>query len=141
MRLRTILLVTIVSSSALALAGCTSTMTVADGTWTAECVGVVPDDCKGVAELFVNNLARAGGAVRQESGGIVQVTPVAQCPPLPDWADPPCWRANAPMRTGRACMLVARQKDPVMSLAGFGQVGGDYFTGLVDAPPIGTTPC
>ena len=124
-----------------ALACCTTTLAVADGQWTAHCAGVPPDDCRRVAELFVNNLAWSGGWIREETGGNVFVTPMPVCPLLPDWAEPgACWRAYAPTRTDRACMVVARQSDSTAMMP-FGQAGGDNYTGLMGAPKPGTTPC
>jgi hypothetical protein len=136
--------VVLAAAMAAALAACTSTVTLTDGAWTATCLDTLPDDCRGVTELFVNNLARSGEMVRQASGGRVVVQPVA-CPELEAWADPSagCWRAIAPVPpdSDRACMLVARQKDPANALGPFGQAGGDNYTGLAGAREPGTTPC
>ena len=144
MRLRRLPVTLLGTAVAAVLAACTTTLTVTDGKWTATCVDTLPDECHGVTELFVNNLARSGEAVRQASGGRVVVQPVP-CPELEDWADPNggCWRAIAPVPpdADRACMLVARQKDPTNALAPFGQAGGDSYTGLARAPKPGTTPC
>ena len=132
------------AASMLALAGCTVTMPVADGTWTAECAGVIPDDCEGVAEVFVNNLAWSGEWIRESSGGHVRISPVACPAPVEgaEWADlSACWRAAAPIQGSRACMLIARRKDPTLVGFPFGQVGGDNYTGLFGAPDPGTTPC
>ena len=144
MRLRRLPVAVLATVMALAIAACSSTVTLTDGAWTASCVDTLPDDCRGVTELFVNNLARSSEGVREASGGRVIVHPV-QCPELDDWADPNggCWRAMAPVPpdTDRACMLVARQKDPANALGPFGQAGGDNYTGLAGAPEPGTTPC
>jgi hypothetical protein len=128
------------------LSGCSTTVTVGDQAWTAECGLMTPDDCEGVTRLFVNNLARSGGWIHDESGGRVRVSP-ATCPahPHPDvvaYLDlSACWRADAPLPDGRACMLIARQKDPATVGFPFGQAGGDNYTGLIGAPEPGTTPC
>ena len=126
--------------------GCTATVGVGDEAWTAECGVVLPDDCEGVAALFVNNLARSGRSIHDESGGRILVSP-ASCPadPHPDavtYLDlSACWRAEAPLRVSRACMLIARQKDPAAVGSPFGQAGGDEYTGLSGAPEPGTAPC
>lgn len=144
MRLRRLLATVLAIAMAASLASCATTVTLTDGIWTATCTDTLPDDCRGVAELFVNNLARNTEGVRQASGGRVVVHPVA-CPALEDWADPNggCWRVIAPVPpdADRACMLVARQRDPVTALAPFGQVGGDNYTGLAGGPQPGSTPC
>jgi hypothetical protein len=127
----------------IALGGCNTTLRIADGTWTAECANVQLADCKGVAELFVNNLARSSETVRVASGGVVRVALAPRCPgDTPDWADPnACWRAIAPMATGRACMIIARQREPPGGPSRFGQVGGDNYTGIFNAPDPGSAPC
>lgn len=129
-------------SLVLLLVGCTRTISIVDGTWAVECEGVNLDDCRGVAELFVNNLARSHESVRQESGGLVRVSSAA-CPSLPEWAAPGgCWRASARTTiTPRACMIIARQKDPGTALAPFGQAGGDQFAGSMGRPDPGTGLC
>ncbi len=125
---------------------CTATVGVGDQMWTAECGIVVPDDCEGATALFVNNLARSGGWIHDASGGRVRVS-AASCPtdPHPDvvtYLDlRACWRVEAQLPDGRACMLVARQKDPEAIGAPFGQAGGDNYTGLAGAPEPGTAPC
>ena len=124
----------------LAVAGCATKVEVAQGRWLATCSGVSVQDCRGVAELFVNNLARNGETIRQEASGVILVEPMIACPVLPDWALPgECWRALAPTRMERACMVVARQK--IEAGGGFGQAGGDEYAGLLGAPKPGTTPC
>jgi hypothetical protein len=144
MRLRRLPVAVLATALAAGLAGCSTTVTLTEGVWTATCTDTLPDDCRGVAELFVTNLSRSGEAVRQASGGRVVVQPVP-CPPLEAWADPGggCWRAIAPVPpdADRACMLVARQKDPANAPLPFGQAGGDDYTGLVGGPQPGTTPC
>lgn len=144
MRLRGLPAAVLATALVAALAACATTVTLTDGTWTATCTDTLPEDCRGVTELFVNNLARSGEVVRQASSGRVIVHPVP-CPELEAWADPDggCWRAIAPVPpdADRACMLVARQKDPANALSPFGQAGGDNYTGLAGAPRPGTTPC
>ena len=131
------------SALAIALTGCRTTLQVADGDWHVECLAVSSDDCRGVAQLFVNNLARNGASILEESRGRLTVT-VALCPELPEWADRDagCFRAQAPTTvTPRACMIVSRLRSPAVALAQFGWVGGDTFTGLAGAPEPGTEPC
>lgn len=124
----------------LAVAGCTTKVEVGKGRWLATCSGVPVEDCRGVAELFVNNLARNGEAIRQEAHGVILIELMRPCPNLPDWAIPgECWRASAPTRTARACMIVARQT--IGAGGAFGQAGGDEYAGLLGAPKPGTTPC
>lgn len=136
--------IALVAAMAALLVGCRSELEV-DG-WTVECQVVLEPDCTGVAALFVNNLARNGGWIRDESGGRVRVSP-ASCPadPHPDavtYLDlGACWRADAPIPGSRACMLIARQKNPAAVGAPFGQAGGDNYTGLFGAPEPGSTPC
>jgi len=125
------------------LAGCQAPVRVVigDETWTAECVHVDIPDCEGIARLFVNNLARNGGWVGEESGRSVRISLVPVCPPFPEWAQPgACWRAFAPTTSSRACMLIARQRKDTTEF-GFGRIGGDELTGRFGAPKPGTTPC
>ena len=144
MRLRRLPAALLAAVLAAAFVACSTTVTLTDGNWTASCMDTAAEDCQGVAELFVNNLARSGESVRLASGGRVIVHPIP-CPELEDWADPNggCWRAIAPVPpdADRACMVVARQKDSVNGIDGFGQAGGDNYTGLAGAPRPGTTPC
>lgn len=103
--------------------------------WTASCRDVPKNDCKGVAKLFVNNLARSGTAVFEDSDGTLTVEPRPRCPSrLPDWADPTyCWQANAASSAANGpdvCMIIARGPGRF----GFGQVGGDDLTGRFVAP-------
>jgi hypothetical protein len=130
-------------AAATTLAGCQTPIPVVigDETWTAQCVRVATRDCEGIARLFVNNLARNGGWVGEESGRSVRITPLPVCPPLPEWAEPgACWRAFAPTTSSRACMLIARQRKDTTEF-GFGRFGGDELTGRFGAPKPGTTPC
>ena len=132
----------LVAPLVIVLGACTTT-TLAEGRWTAECVGVTAADCVGVAELFVGNLGWGGQRVRDDSGGHVRITP-AGCPvPLARWAiEGMCWRADAPTtELPRACMLIARRKQPREPASPFGQVGGDQLAGVAGAPELGTTPC
>jgi hypothetical protein len=125
------------------LAGCQSPIPVVigDETWTADCVHVAARDCEGIARLFVNNLARNGGWVGEESGRSVRITQLPLCPPFPEWAQPgACWRAFAPTTSSRACMVIARQRKDTTAF-GFGRIGGDELTGRLGAPEPGTTPC
>jgi hypothetical protein len=126
-----------------ALAGCTSSVTVAvgDETWTTDCADVSPSDCEGIARMFLNNLARNGGWVYEESGGQIDVTRAFLCPDIPAWGVPgACWRVSAPTRSARTCMLMARRTAPEQGYA-FGWIGGEDLTGLLGAPKPGTTPC
>jgi hypothetical protein len=103
------------------------------GEWQAICMGgVVVGDCKGVAKLFINNLARNWHSVFEQSGGHLSVAARPQCPSaIPDWADPTsCWQAMAPVSDGDVCMIIARGP----SSLGFGQVGGDDMTGRAVYP-------
>ena len=113
------------------------------GDWVANCIGVSAEDCSGIAGLFVNNLAWSGEAIRSASGGRVSVAPLPACPAdLESWADPSaCWRAWAPLGSGRACMVIARQNGTVDAGSRFGQAGGDEYTGRFGAPAPGTQPC
>ena len=110
------------------------------GEWSAECDRVEADDCRGVAALFVNNLARSGQWVFEQSGGTLSVEPRPECPALPDWADPAfCWQATVLVSTGPLCMVIARQgpSRPV----GFGQVGGDDMSGRAGGTPVDWPTC
>jgi hypothetical protein len=130
----------ILVAAALVLAGCSSTVQV--GQWQATCRGVTAEDCAGIARLFIGNLARNDEGIREESGGRVSIEPIAACPPLPDWAAPgACWRASAPTKSVRACMVIARQRGGTNETSDFGQVGGDNYTGNATAAGPGTTPC
>ena len=134
---------TLALAAAIALAGCQATLRLAigDETWTAQCLHVATSDCEGIARLFVNNLARNGAWVGDESGRQVRISPSAACPPFPEWAQPgACWRAFAPTTSSRACMLIARQLKDTTEF-GFGRIGGDELTGRFGAPKPGTTPC
>lgn len=111
---------------------------VLDG-WTPVCAGVPYADCHGVAAVFVNNLARNGSWVLEQSGGIVTVTPRPVCPPFDGSQDPTfCWQASAAITDGSVCMVVARQTEAVMGFWWFGQVGGDEMAG--PAIPSGLAP-
>jgi hypothetical protein len=125
----------------LAFAGCTVTIETGDQTWTVDCAGVPQDDCEGVARMFLNNLARNGGWIHEESDGRINVAHAAACPDIPEWGVPgACWRVSAPTQTSRACMLMARRKELEQGYA-FGRIGGDQLTGNFAAPKPGTTPC
>jgi hypothetical protein len=126
-------------SAVAALAGCTTKVEVAQGRWLATCDNVILVDCEGIAELFVNNLARDEEGIRKAAGGMLFVASIGACPELPEWALPQCWRAFAPIEPDRACMVIARQN--IAAGSGFGQVGGDEYTGLAGEPEPGTNPC
>ena len=113
---------------ALAALGCTSIKV--EG-WSVDCQ--IPDQatCKGVVALALNNLARNRPA---NPTGTITVTARGSCPAAPDWADASqCWNAFIPLSSGEppACLVVARR--PV--LGGFGQVGGDDYSGLARIGP------
>jgi hypothetical protein len=106
--------------------------------WEATCaVGITRRDCRGVAQLFVNNLARSGDALRARSGGVLTVEGRPTCPAeTPDYYDASyCWQATA----ADVCMVIGRHNDLVVrSRFGFGQIGGDRFGSLLpqsDDPP------
>ena len=133
---------TLALAAAIALAGCQTTLRLAigDETWTAQCLHVATSDCEGIARLFVNNLARNGAWVGDESGAGPH-QPVSRVSALPRVAQPgACWRAFAPTTSSRACMLIARQLKDTTEF-GFGRIGGDELTGRFGAPKPGTTPC
>lgn len=114
----------------------TSAPVVEVGDWSANCDRADADDCKGVAALFVNNLARSQEWVFEQSGGTLSVEPRPDCPAVPDWADPRfCWQATALVSGGSVCMVIAKQGHSLPF--GFGQVGGDDMTGLAGGPPEG----
>ena len=104
------------------------------GDWSARCDRVSEADCDGVARLFINNLARSGTWVLQQSHGLLTVEPMTTCPALPEWADPShCGQAVATVTEGPICMVIARQSQP--NELGFGQFGGDDMSGRLADPP------
>lgn len=104
------------------------------GEWSASCDRVGADDCRGVAALFVNNLARSKQSVFEQNGGTLSVEPRPDCPIVPDWADSDfCWQATALVSGVPVCMVIARQS-PSRPI-GFGQVGGGDMTGQAGGPP------
>ena len=114
---------------------------VGDDTWRAQCLSVSASDCDGIVRMFVNNLARNYGWVREESGATIQVSRSSNCPLFSDLAmTDACWRANAPTRSSRACMIMARRLRPEQGYE-FVRISGDNLTGLLGAPQPGTTPC
>lgn len=124
------------------LSGCTTTVTIADGTWTADCLNVPSTDCEGVAESFVGGLGGRADAYRQASGGIIKVSVASSCPAPPRGSSTHgCWRANAPIEGSRACMIIAGWMDVTSGLLHFEQVGGDNLGGSIVAPRPGSTPC
>jgi hypothetical protein len=133
-------LVFVLALSPLLLAACWPTkVEVAQGRWMATCTDVRVADCRDIAELFVNNLARNEEAIRRDANSVMSVARMSSCPVLPDWAVPECWRAEARTRAQRARMVIARQT--IGAGGAFGQAGGDVYTGLLGAPAPGTTPC
>jgi hypothetical protein len=110
--------------------------------WTASCHGVPTVICRGVAGLFVNNLARNGQRVLTESEGWIDVTGPRDCPAVPDWADPSrCWQATAQVDAGPICMVIAGQKRVNVGYGAFGQVGGAEMAGRGGGPPSGWPVC
>jgi hypothetical protein len=104
-------------------------------------VNVAAADCSGIVRMYLNNLARNYGWVQQESGGTIHVSLLMTCPEFSELAERgACWRATAPTRSSRACMVMARRKQ---SLEGYDfiRIGGDELTGLAGVPAPGTTPC
>ena len=121
----------VVATALLLVGACMPEATVRFDGWTATCSWVQADDCKGVAKLFVNNLARNWKGVLDASGGRIVVEARA-CPgPLPDWADSStCWQATAAAMRGDVCMVIARNPKAPGAVSTFGQIGGDDMTGL-----------
>lgn len=132
-----------VAAAFLTLSACVSTISVdaGDDAWQASCVNVTATDCEGIVRMFLNNLAWNGGWVRDESGGTVQVSLSPTCPEFSDLAQPgACWKVNAPTRSSRACMIMARRIKPEQGFD-FVWIGGDQLSGSFAAPKPGTTPC
>lgn len=132
-----------VAITTFALSACTTTIVVrvGDDAWTARCVNVATSDCDGIVRMFLNNLARHYDEVRQESNATIHVSASRTCPAFSDLAQPgACWRANAPVLSSRACMIMARRIKPEQGYD-FIRIGGDVLTGSVVAPKPGTTPC
>jgi hypothetical protein len=114
---------------------------VGDDTWRAQCLNVSMSDCDGIVRMFLNNLARNYGWVRDESGATIEVSRSLSCPAFSELAQPDgCWRANAPVQSSRACMVMARRVTPLDGYD-FVRIGGDNLTGLFGAPQPGSTPC
>jgi hypothetical protein len=132
-----------VAVAAMSLSACGTSINVqfdAD-TWRAQCLNVSMSDCDGIVRMFLNNLARNYGWVQQESGATVQVSPSTSCPTGSALGQPiPCWRANAPVRSSRACMIVARRSNAEQGYD-FVWIGGDELTGRIGAPQPGSTAC
>ena len=125
---------------ALVLAGCVTKVELAQGRWMATCDDVDWRTCEDVGEVFINNLAWSEEQFRREASGVLIVTRMDECPPPPEWGVAgACWRAQAPTKTARACMIVMRQT--IAAGGAYGQAGGDNYTGLMGAPKPGTTPC
>lgn len=118
----------------------TPQLTVEVGQWSARCDGVGATECQGVAALFLNNLARSGESVFEQSGGTVTVRPRPECPVVPHWADPSsCWQATALVPDGAVCMVVGRRTD--VTPPAYGQVGGSDLSGRAGGPPKGWPSC
>ena len=133
---------------ALAVASCSPTpspsaLAVQVQGWTAACSAVAEDDCRGVAALFVNNLASSGQSAFEASAGQLTVTARSACPTvLPEWADPAaCWQAAARTTTGPVCTVIARHSQADGAASAFGQVGGDEMSGQAVGPPAGWPVC
>jgi hypothetical protein len=114
--------------------------------WQVTCTEVEFADCHGVAALFVNNLAWSTSSIHEASGGLVTVTTRPECPDVQDYIDPSfCWQASATADTQLVCMVIGRQLPIVPEDArrfGFGQVGGDDYSGRITVPGAPTmAPC
>lgn len=132
----------VVVVAAAMLAGCTTTVTIEDGAWTADCLNVPLGDCEGVAKAFVGGLGGRPDVYQQATGGMIKVSVAASCPAPPSGSSAQgCWRANAPIQGSRACMIIARWVDSVSGDVQFAHVGGDILSGSVAAPKPGSTPC
>jgi hypothetical protein len=112
--------------------------------WTATCTDVPELDCRGVAALFINNLARSGGGVFDASDGMVAVVRRSACPAgIPEFFDPTsCWEATASGPHGPVCMIIAASRPAATPpIPPFGQVGGDDMSGAFGGPPAEWLPC
>ena len=128
---------------AIVVMGCTTTISVQAGedAWTVACRNVAADDCHGIVDMYINNLARNYGWVHDESGATLQVEAIPSCPDFGALAQPgACWRVTAPVHSSRACMIMARRIQPEQGYR-FVWIGGDQLSGPVTAPEPGTTPC
>jgi hypothetical protein len=136
-RLRTVLAV-----AATTLSGCTTTVSLANGAWTADCINVSATYCEGVAASFIGGLGGMADRYRQASGGTIKVSLASTCPAPPTGSDARgCWRANAPIEGSRACMIIAGWADANGGALQFRQVGGDILNGSIVAPRPGSAPC
>jgi hypothetical protein len=130
-------------ASAFLLAECSRTIHLDQ--WVASCPLTMPaSDCEGVATQFIGQLYSGEPAVRADSGGRVFVEPISGCSTENFHADPEggCWRAWAPITTGRSCMVFVRAKSGFVDMD-FVMIRGDaYQVGYgPEPPPPGTTPC
>src|SRR6185503_5325319 len=101
---------------AMSLSACGTSINVQVGadTWRAQCLNVSMSDCDGIVRMFLNNLARNYGWVRDESGATIEVSRSLSCPAFSELAQPGgCWRANAPVQSSRACMVMDRRVTPL----------------------------
>lgn len=116
--------------AALALAACSSTITVED--WTVSCIDAPQDACAAVASVALNNMGR--GRPREPTG-IIRVVGRIGCAPVPEWADGTvCFDAHVPLTPNEeVCLVIAGRPE----LGVYGQVGGDEVSGLFN---LGRTP-
>lgn len=117
----------------------TVTFEVGTDTWTASCGTVKEKVCRGVAALFVNNLARQQLLVHEASAGKLAVERRSECPATPKgFRDKTCWQASAEGPDGSVCMVVAQMTEPLREKArselGYGQIGGDAMAGRAGGP-------
>ena len=114
-----------------AAVACCSTTVTTDG-WTVSCVGTVPDVCRSVASLALNNMARSRP---QNPTGTISIVARGPCAPVPDWADgSSCLDVHVPIAAGQeVCLVMA----PRPRLGGYGQVGGDEVSGKFVLPGQG----
>ena len=123
-------------------------VTIGDGadSWTAQCNGTKESVCRGVAALFVNNLARQKPRVHDASAGELAVERRSACPKTPKgFRDNTCWQATAEGPDGPVCMVVAKMTDALREKArsdlGYGQIGGDEMTGAAGEPSADWPTC
>lgn len=131
------------ASALLTVSGCAPHAAVQFDGWTAFCSSLEEQECEGIAQLFVNNLAWDEAAIHRESGGRIVVEPRSACPgSLPEWADrSSCWQAFAHASMGEVCMVIARHEKAQGAVSTFGQVGGDEMTGRAGGPATGWPVC
>ena len=115
----------------LLIAACGPTVITVRG-FAVDCRSVPIDECRGVADLGINNLAR------NRPTGLIWVEGRASCPVgIEAFFDPRrCWNVHLPVGDIVACMVVARRND-----GAFAQAGGDQMAGKAGAPhPTGRCP-